>query len=237
MDFSFTETMTAVADLARKIFADRVTPATLKAAEAEPDRFMKKVWRDLAGSGLLGVAIPESEGGAGHGFLELCALLEQAGAAVAPLPLWPTLVLGALPLAQFGTPEQKKRFLPRVASGDTVLTAALLEPTSDDPTRPETKARATGSAWSLTGTKTCVPAAHLAERVLVPARTDDGAVGVFLVDPRAEGVKVERQITTTGDPLGVLTLWGTQVAADDVLCEPTRGSSLLQWLVPRATAA
>jgi len=113
MDFSFTEAQTAVADLSRKIFADRVTPAALKIVEAEPDWFYRKLWADLASAGLLGTAIPEAQGGSGHGLLELCALLVEAGAAVAPIPLWPTLVLGALPLARLGTPEQRQRLLPR----------------------------------------------------------------------------------------------------------------------------
>ena len=119
MDFAFTEAQTAVAGLARKIFEERLTPAALKTAEASPEGFDRDLWRVLGSAGLLGTAVPEAHGGAGHGFLELCALLEQAGAAVAPLPIWPTAVLGALPIAKFGTGEQRARFLDcRFASTD-----------------------------------------------------------------------------------------------------------------------
>src|SRR4051794_37063430 len=107
MDFAYEEAQKAVGDLARKIFTDRVTPAALKIVEAEEDRFFRKVWADLAETGLLGMSLPESVGGSGHGLLEVYALLVEAGAAVAPIPLWPTLVLGALPIAEFGTDEQK----------------------------------------------------------------------------------------------------------------------------------
>jgi hypothetical protein len=233
MDFSFTEAQKAVAELSRKIFAERVTPAALKAVEAEPDWFFRKLWADLAAAGLLGTAIPETEGGSGHGLLELCALLAEAGAVVAPIPLWPTLVLGALPLAALGTAEQRARWLPGVAAGDVLLTGALAEPRSDDPARPETTATPRGAGWSLTGVKICVPAAHLAARVLVPARDAAGAVGVFLVDPRGAGVSLERDVATTGEPQFRLTLADAPVAADEVLAAPSPGADAVTWIAER----
>lgn len=235
MDFSFTEAQSAVADLSRKIFAERVSPATLKAAEAEPDWFYRRLWADLAAAGLLGTAIPESEGGSGHGLLELCALLVEAGAVVAPIPLWPTLVLGALPIAALGTAEQKQRLLPGVVAGEILLTAGLAEQNATDPTLPETLAARDGDRWSLEGVKICVPAAHLAARVLVPARTRDGAVGVFLADPRGAGASLEREIATTGEPQFRLGLSGARVDAADVLVAPSPGSAAVAWIVERAT--
>ena len=89
------------------------------------DRIDRALWRALADADLLGLAVPESEGGAGHGLMELCLLLEAQGNAVAPVPLWATLVLGALPIAHFGSEAQRARWLPGVVSGDVVLTAAL----------------------------------------------------------------------------------------------------------------
>jgi alkylation response protein AidB-like acyl-CoA dehydrogenase len=237
MDFSFTEAQTAVAELARKIFQDRLGPAALKAVETGPEWFDRNTWGEIAKAGLLGTALPEAYGGAGHGYLELCALLQEAGAAVAPLPLWPTLVLGAMPIERFGSDAQRARFLPRVASGDAVLSAALAEPDGDDPMRVATSAQMNGGAWKLRGAKTCVPAALLAERVLVPASTGSGNVGVFLVDPRGSGVKAERQITTTGEPQFRLEFDGAPVVLDDVLGDPSCGGAILEWLVPRATVA
>ncbi len=237
MDFAFTETQKVVADLARKIFDERVTPASLKRVEANPDRFDRETWRVLASAGLLGITISESEGGSGHGFLELCALLQEAGAAVAPLPLWSTLVLGALPIARFGTAEQRARLLPGVSRGESVLTAALAEPDGGDPMRVATTARPQGNEWILRGVKTCVPAASLADRILVPATTGQGTLGLFLVDPWARGVKLERQTTTTGEPQHLVTLDTVSVSAGDVLGAPTTGALALEWIVARATVA
>ncbi len=237
MDFSFTDAQAAVADLARKIFEERVTPASLKVVEGQPDRIDRETWRVLASAGLLGMAVPEEHGGAGHGFLELCALMQEAGAAVAPVPLWSTLLLGVLPIARFGTAEQRARILPRVAAGESLLTAALAEPDGGDPMRVATTARTHGGAWVLDGVKTCVPAAGVADRILVPAATGERTIGLFLVDPRASGVGLERQIATTGEPQHRVTMNAVNVAPADLLGDPSMGAQLLEWIVARATTA
>jgi len=237
MDFRFDEGMTAVSELSRKLFAERLTPAALKAVEAEDDRFAKKLWGELAHVGLLGTAIPEAYGGGGQGFLALCALLEEAGAHVAPLPLWATLVLGGLVVAEHGSEAQKKALLPGIASGETILTAALVEAEARDARDAETTAVKDGAGYRLTGEKTCVPAAHLAKKILVVARTGQGKLGLFFVDPKGEGVYLTRQVATTGEPQGHLTLKGAKVAAEDVLGDPEGGRAILDWLLPRATVA
>src|SRR5206468_669504 len=178
-----------------RILEDHVTAARLKAVEAAPDGFDRAAWHALAEARLLGVALPEDDGGSGLGVLELCLLLEQVGRAVAPVPVFPTLVLGALAIAEFGTAEQRRRWLPGVATGEVVLTAAIVEPGADDPGMPAAAAARDAASWRVDGVKTCVPAAQLAARVLVPARLADGSVGIFLVDPR--GGRLHRR---RGDP-------------------------------------
>jgi alkylation response protein AidB-like acyl-CoA dehydrogenase len=237
MDFALDETQKAVSDLAKKIFSQRLGPDVLKKVEADESRFLRPLWKELATAGLLGTAIPESHGGSGQDFISLCALLEQVGAAVAPLPVFATLALGALPVAEFGSPDLRQRLLPGVAQGEAILSAALTEAGSDDPRRPATSAVRKKGEWLVSGTKICVPAAHLAERILVPARTSDTGVGIFLVDPRAPGVKIARQITTTGEPLGEVVLSDARVNDGDVLGHPEGGNDVLAWLLPRATVA
>jgi len=229
MDFALTPEEEALRELARRILADHVTPERLALVEARDDWFDRAAWEALAQARLLGTAIPEDSGGSGLGFLELCLVLEEVGRAVAPVPAWPTLVLGALPLARFGTRVQRAAFLPGVASGEVVLAAALVEPDGDDPLHPATAARRDGARWRLDGTKTCVPAAQLAARVLVPARTAAGDAALFLVDPRGAGVRIERQTATNREPLGHLTLAGVDGE------ELPGGAAALAWLVERAT--
>src|SRR5262249_56141754 len=100
MDFSFSETQEAVRGLARQVFADHANHAALKAVEASPDRFPRKLWQALAQAGLLGTALPEEQGGGGQGFTQLCVLLEAAGAAAPPRPPPAALVPGPPPASQ-----------------------------------------------------------------------------------------------------------------------------------------
>src|SRR5262249_31760391 len=168
MDFGFSEEQEALRELARKILGDHTAHDRLKEIEKGPDWFDHALWMELAKANLLGVALPAEVGGSGLGFLELCVLLEEVGRAVAPVPIWPTLCLGALPVNQFGTPEQRERLLPKVVSGEGILTAALVEINSEDPTSPATTARADGRGWRLDRVKVCGPAAHLAHASSAP---------------------------------------------------------------------
>jgi alkylation response protein AidB-like acyl-CoA dehydrogenase len=233
VDFSFSEDQQALRELARKILEDRAGHERLKEIEQTDERVDRELWRELAKSSLLGVPVEEAFGGSWLGLFDLAILLEEAGRAVAPVPLWETLVLGALPIQRFGSQEQKRRFLPRVAEGSVFLTAALEEPGASSPGAPATRASRDGDGWRLEGTKSLVPAAHVAERVLVPARSEDG-VGLFLVDPQAAGISATRQVATTGDPRFDLALAGVRVRAEDVLARA--GGEAIDWTRERAVA-
>jgi alkylation response protein AidB-like acyl-CoA dehydrogenase len=227
MDFTLTPEQEALRDLARQILETELTVERLRAAEAGPDWFDRGAWEALARARLLGTAIGEEHGGSGLGMVELGLVLEQVGWTVAPVPVLPTLVLGALPVEAFGTAAQRARWLPAVVIGDAILTAALAEPDTDDPARPATTAVRDGSAWRLDGTKTCVPAAHLAERIVVAARTGTDGARLFLVDPHGAGVTMARQVATNREPQGHLTLAG---AAGEAIGD----GGDVPWLVERA---
>src|SRR5438132_10400931 len=144
MDFSLSEEQQAVRDLAAQIFDGRATVARVKEVEATSDRIDRDLWRQLADANLLGIALPEEAGGSGLGMVELCLLLEEQGRRVAPVPLWAALILGALPLAEFGSPAQRAAWLPGVVAGEVILTAALDEAVAADPRRPAVSASADG---------------------------------------------------------------------------------------------
>jgi alkylation response protein AidB-like acyl-CoA dehydrogenase len=234
MDFAFTPEQEAVRDLARTICQDHATHERLKAIERTDDWFDRELWSALAKANLLGMSLPESAGGGGLGMTELCLLLEQVGSAVAPVPAWPALVLGSLPIAEFGSDAQRARWLPPVVAGGEILTAALVELPAEDPSAPVTRAVRDGAGWRLDGVKDCVPAAHLAAAMLVPARTGEGQVGVFLVEPSAPGVTLERQLATNREPQARLTLDGVRVGSDAVLGDTTAGRPIVEWMVDRA---
>jgi alkylation response protein AidB-like acyl-CoA dehydrogenase len=234
MDFTFTEEQEAIAKVARQLLEDRATPERLAALEATETRHDPDLWRELAAADLLGVALPETVGGSGHGFLELVTLLVEVGRSVAPVPVFATLVLGADSVAHVGTTEQQQRFLPGVAAGTSILTAGLAEPGRSDPTRPTTRAVPDGSGWRLEGRKDLVPAAQLADAVVVPATVVDGEPALFVVDADAAGLSVQPVRTTNLEPHADLELDGVAVEADRLLGDPAHGAAAVLALHSRA---
>lgn len=236
MDFSLTEEQLEVEKLARQILEDQATNEHLREIDQQEDRFDEKMWCDLAEAGLLGVAISEESGGMGLGFESLCLLIEAVGYTVAPLPVIPVLVSASLPIDAFGTDAQKSQWLTGVAGGTKILSAALIEANNEDVTAPETVAKRSGDGWVLEGTKSCVPFAHRAERVLVAAQLEAG-VAAFLVDPRADGVTLNRQEVTAGEPQFEMVLHEAHVDAADLLAGPEHGAEVMRWTAERTTAA
>jgi alkylation response protein AidB-like acyl-CoA dehydrogenase len=235
MDFSLSEEQQAVVEAAAKLFEGHLSEERRAEVGAAGEGFDRRLWQALAEANLLGLAVPESHGGSGFGFGEVSVLLEEAGRAVAPVPLWAALVLGGLPIARYGTAAQQSRLLGPLASGELVVTAALTE-IGTEPDRPLTTARPIDGGWLLDGSKAFVPAGTVAGAVLVPARVGEQQVGVFIVDPASAGVSVTRLIPTTEIPESRLDLNGVRVDAGDVLGTPAQGREILAWLLPRATS-
>src|SRR6185436_10879022 len=140
MDFSLSEEQEELRALAARILEDRSGLQHLKERDRSDDWYDLPTWREFAKANLLGIALPESAGGLGMGFLDLCMVLREVGRYVAPLPALPTLVSCALPIARFGTDAQQA-ILSKVVAGDVLLTAALVEygAEADQPTTTATR--------------------------------------------------------------------------------------------------
>lgn len=230
MDFARSEEQEELAALAGRILTDLVTVDRLRAAEGpDGDRFDRELWAALADAGLLGVALPETVGGAGLGIVEQCLVLEQVGRTVAPVPVLAHCVLGALPIATFGPDDLVARWVRPAVTGEVVLTGALVEPAHRTPERPTTTAVADGDGWRLTGVKTCVPAGTVADAVVVPATLAEGGAALFLVEAGADGLAVEPQRVTNGDLQARLALDATPAVL------VTDDPAAVGWLVERAT--
>ncbi|MDG2333315.1 MAG: acyl-CoA/acyl-ACP dehydrogenase [Myxococcota bacterium] len=237
MNFAPTEDELAFAGLAAQILTDSASHDRLREIEAqEGPRFDPKLWREMAEAGLLGIAIPELYGGSGQGFFELSRILEEIGRRTAPIPLLESAVLGALPIAEFGSEAQKQALLPGAAQGELILTSALVEDQAN-PTEPVTRAHSDGKGFRLEGRKVCVPAGQLAHRLIVPATLDDRSVGLFIVDPETEGVEIVPLLTTSGQPEATLELTGARMQKADRLGAADQGAEILHWIRERGTAA
>jgi 3-oxocholest-4-en-26-oyl-CoA dehydrogenase beta subunit len=251
MDFNYSEEQEAVRELAGRIFTDRATHERLKALETaagDEGPFDRELWAELASAGLLGIHLGEDVGGAGLDFVAACLVIEAAGRTAAYVPVVETMVYGGLPIDRFGTAAQRKAWLSGVADGETVLTAALSELAGGvvlpGGTQPATTAARQGDGtWRLSGTKACVPAAFVADALLVPASCTaaDGTpagVAVFIVDPGAEGVRMTRQTTTTGRPEAIVELGEVAVGDDRRLGdEDTDGAAVIDVMTEFATTA
>jgi hypothetical protein len=220
VDFSFDETQQDVRILSRQVFDEMATPARVGEVEESDDAIDREIWAELARSELLGVSLPEEVGGSGHGIMELGALLEEVGRRVVPIPLLSTVVLGAFPIARFGTPDQRKALLVPVLEGTSLLTAAISESARHDPLDPATTATKDGSSWRLDGLKVAVPHAPLVDRILASAKKPDGTMALFLLDPQAPGVSIEAGRSTHRQLQGNVVLDGAVVDGDDVLDDP-----------------
>jgi alkylation response protein AidB-like acyl-CoA dehydrogenase len=230
MDFTLTEEQTELQGLAKQILGDRMTLRHLRELDESADWFDRDTWAELAKANLLGIALPESVGGLGYGFLEVCLLLQEQGRAVAPLPLLHTLVSAALPVAEFGTDAQRED-LRKIVNGDMVSTAALNE-LGTEPDDPQTVAERDGDGWKITGEKVCVPFAHVAAGILVPAKV--GAdIGMFNVAPDAPGVTLERQQAMNHEPQFVMKLDGARVDDVNRVGEIAQGREILRWVLER----
>jgi len=233
VDFTLSEEQEAVRDLAAQIFQGSVDVERVKQIEAGEERIDRDLWRALADANLLGIALPEDVGGSGLGITEVVLVLEQQGRVVAPVPYWASVVCAALPIAAHATPAQRQRWLPALAHGEVVLTAALAEPGVNDVLRPGVRATPDGDAWRLDGRKPSVPLGHLADAVLVPATIDRGSgpdgVAVFVVEGGAATSEVA--VTTDRSLVAHLTFDATPAEA---LGDVAAGERMLAWMLDRA---
>ncbi|MFC0431884.1 acyl-CoA dehydrogenase family protein [Kutzneria buriramensis] len=170
-------------------------------------------WTDLAASGVLAAALPESAGGNGFGLLEQCGVLVELGRAVSPSPYLPSIVQAASTVARHGTADHVDRWVRPALTGTTVLSVALSEENNDDPLAPVTRADRVSDGWRLTGVKSLVPAPS-ADLFLVPASTEDG-LRMFLVE--SGQATVRRQEVVDGDDSCQVELDGVSVGPDRVL--------------------
>ncbi|MCQ3809062.1 MAG: acyl-CoA/acyl-ACP dehydrogenase [Acidimicrobiia bacterium] len=241
MNFDYSEAQDAVAALAEQVFSGSAGADRVAEVERTADRFDRELWAALAGSDLLGVAIGEEHGGLGLGMVEIALVLREQGRRVAPVPLWPTLVLGAMPIAEFGSPQLRDRWLGPVASGHAVLTGAFSEWGADDAFSPSvTAARRDDGSWELNGSKPAVPTAGVADAVLLPVRVvsdrDDESLAVFVVDLDADGVEVALSETTNREFHGELSFQSV-VVGEDAMLSGADGRSIVEWTLARAQVA
>lgn len=188
----FSEEQTELRQTVRRFCEDKFSEAQIRRLIDSDEGFDRAVWRQMADQlGLQSLAIPEQFGGAGFTQTELGIVIEELGRALAPTPFLSTVVLAANLLLALDDTEGKEELLEGIASGEVCAAVAYLEPSALwDEDGVEATAAHSGGTWSLSGVKSNVIDAHLADVLLVLARSNAG-VSVFRVDPAEHGVNVD----------------------------------------------
>ncbi len=216
MDLEFSDEQHMLRDLVRGMCGTYASLETVRAVEDDPMGYPVEFWKQLSALDLTGLMIPEEYGGSGMTALEGAVVYEEFGRALAPSPHFVSAVLSAGLLLRGGSDAQKQTWLPRIATGESIVSTAWLEPGGGfGPKGVQATATSDADGFVLQGTKWHVPFASSATQLIVVARTGDAAadVDLFLVDPTADGVRLTQQLTMASDCQYQVELSAVRVSA------------------------
>ncbi|MYU54889.1 MULTISPECIES: acyl-CoA dehydrogenase family protein [Streptomyces] len=232
MDFTFTEEQQAAVEAAEAVFSG-VAPDSVPSPALTPgavaDDFDRALWRKLADADLLSLPIAPEHGGAGLDPIALCLVLRESSKVLARVPLLESGA-AALTLQTYATAGLRAELLPRIATGDLVVTVAAGGRTGHEPAELAVAARQEGADWLLDGVQTAVPWAQAADRILLPAHTTDGHPVLALVPRTRAGVTLDDQVSTSGERLAEVRLDSVRVSAPETLTDPAAWESLRDLL-------
>jgi alkylation response protein AidB-like acyl-CoA dehydrogenase len=197
MDFDFTQEQVMLRDLTREFLNRESAPRAVRRVMEEPAGFSAATWQQMAEMGLPGLAVEAAYGGQGLGVIEQALVLEEMGHAAYPGPYFATSVLATSAIAASGQANQMARYLPDMARGRTRATLALVEEAlSWAPSGVRMRAERRGDSFVLSGVKRFVPFAHVADLIVLVARTGDGEDGttVFALPADAAGLRQEPNV-------------------------------------------
>jgi alkylation response protein AidB-like acyl-CoA dehydrogenase len=193
MNFGLSEEQQQLKDSARDFLTKECPTTQVRQIMAEEDGMPRDIYGEIARLGWSGLLVPEQFGGAGLGMLEMSLLLEECGYAALPGPLLFSSALSVCALVAGGSDALKRRWLGQLAEGRAIGTIAAVEANdSFEPADLATTAQPNGQGWLLNGAKMFVPYPHLADFIIVIARTGLGVrdIGFFVVEPKQRGVEI-----------------------------------------------
>ncbi len=241
MDFSLTEEQEMLKKSAREFLAAECPKSVVRQLEDSDSGFSPQLWKKMAQLGWMGILVPEEHGGAGWTLIEQAVLFEEYGRAALPGPMFAT-VMGTLVILEGGGEEQRKALLPKVASGDLVLTVALDEPeTIYDPRFIGTRAVRKAQNYAISGTKLFVSYPHVADYILVAARTgsqpgDEKGITLFTTNGKSTGIRLTPMKTIAVDRQFQVDLESISASSGDIIGHPDRGVAVIRVVLGKATA-
>jgi len=238
MPLVLTEEQSMLRDSARGLITDKAPVAHLRQLRdnKDADGFSRALWKTFAEMGFAGLLVPEQFGGSGLGCVEAGVVMEEIGRTLMPSPFLATAVLGASALLRGGSTAQQSTYLPKIADGSLLAALAVDEGAKHRPLQIALQAARSGNGFRLTGAKGFVVDGHVADLLIVAARTA-GAAGeqhgltLFLVDPKSKGVAIERTAMVDSHNAARMVFDNVEVTADSVLGEVDQAGSLLDGVL------
>jgi alkylation response protein AidB-like acyl-CoA dehydrogenase len=197
--------------------------------------FSRELWREMAGLGLVGMALPEAYGGGGLGFAELGLVLEELGRNLVPTPFLSTVVLAATAVARAGSEAQKQAILPAVASGERVLAFAIDEGNRHGAAI-ATRVERSPAGYRIVGEKSFVLDGHVADAFVVVAKGADG-LSLVIVPSGAAGVTVTRLDAIDSRNVARVRFDGVAVEESAVLGKPGEAAAVVDTVLDRGCVA
>jgi alkylation response protein AidB-like acyl-CoA dehydrogenase len=238
MALVLTEEQSMLRDSARGLISNKAPVSHLRGLRDAKDAtgFSRELWKSFADIGFSGLLVPEEFGGSGLGLVEAGVVMEEIGRTLMPSPFLSTAVLAASALSRGGSAAQKSEYLPKISAGHLIAALAVDEGSKHRPLQTALKAVRAGNGFKLGGSKALVVDGHVADLLIVAARTAGAAgerdgITLFLVDPRAKGIATERTIMVDAHNAARIEFDNVEVNADHVLGEVDQGFGLLEGVL------
>jgi alkylation response protein AidB-like acyl-CoA dehydrogenase len=244
MALVLTEEQSMLRDSARGLISDKAPVSHLRELRdsKDPTGFSKELWHAFAEMGFAGLLVPEEFGGSALGCVEVGVVMEEIGRTLMPSPFLATSVVAASALSRGGNAAQKSEYLPRISSGSLLASLAVDEGAKHRPLRTSLQAVRSGNGFRLNGAKALVVDGHVADLLIVAARTagspgERDGLTLFLIDPKARGVTTERTIMVDSHNAARIEFANVEVNADGVLGDVDQGAPLLEAVLDIGRAA
>ena len=238
MALVLSEEQSMLRDSARGLISDKAPVSHLRHLRDSKDAigFSRELWKSFAEMGFAGLLVPEQFGGSGLGCVEAGIVMEEIGRTLMPSPFLSTAVLAVSALSRGGSAAQKSEHLPKISAGQLLAALAVDEGTKHRPLQTKLQAVRAGNGFRLDGSKSFVVDGHVADLLIVAARTAGSAgerngLTLFLVDPRSKGIASERTIMIDSHNAARIDFENVEVDADHVLGEVDQGFALLEGVL------
>lgn len=228
---------------AEGFLAERAPVAALRKLRDSGDAtgFDRGLWKEMADMGWAGILVDEDYGGSGFGFVGAGVIAEEIGRNLTASPFLSTSILAATALQKFASDAQKKEILPKISAGDLVMALAVDEGKKHAPSQTALVAEKSGNGFKLSGDKAFVSDGHVADKVIVSARTagapgEESGITLFLVNAQAKGIAIERTAMVDSRNAARMTFDKVDATGDDVIGEVDGGYMALEGVLAAGRA-